>query len=104
MCRRLICLLFHKFHFYGDFKAFYCNIVKLSVIFVKVIGVSGIRGHFFNIAVESWQSTYILQPCSVKSDTVTPSFYFIFNVLGLINNYAKFQQILVTTSFSMESP
>ena len=26
----------------------------------------------------------MLQPCSVKSDTVTPSLYFIFNVLGVI--------------------
>ena len=45
----------------------------------------------------------ILQPYSVKSDTVTPSFYF-FNVLGLSNNCAKFQQILITNCFSMESP
>ena len=30
-------------------------------------------------------------------------FYF-FNVLGVINNCAKFQQVLITTSFSMESP
>jgi len=30
-------------------------------------------------------------------------FYF-FNVLGLINNCAKFKQILITNSFSMESP
>ena len=30
-------------------------------------------------------------------------FYF-FNVLGVISNFAKFQQILITTSFSMESP
>ena len=28
--RCLICLLFHYFHFYGNFKAFSCNIVLLS--------------------------------------------------------------------------
>ena len=28
--RRLICLLFHYFHFCGNFKAFYCHIVLLS--------------------------------------------------------------------------
>ena len=35
------------------------------------MSVSGASKGFFNIAVESWQSTYILQPYSVKSDTVT---------------------------------
>ena len=39
------------------------------------------------IAVERQQSTYILQPCSVKSDTGTPSLCKV-----------------STTSFSMESP
>ena len=28
--RSLICLLFHYFHFYGNFKAFYCNVVLIS--------------------------------------------------------------------------
>ena len=41
------------------------------------MGVSGTRIGFLKLLSKE-QSTYILQPRSVKSDTVTPSFHFIF--------------------------
>ena len=59
------------------------------------MGVSGTRIGFLVLLSKAGKVPNILQPCSVKS---------IFNVLGVINNCAKFQQILITTSFSMDSP
>ena len=80
-CRRSICLLFHFVHFYGNFKEFYYNTVLLSqeycLCFIASNKCLWYKDRFLNTADESQQSTYMLQPCSVKSDTVTPSFYFV---------------------------
>ena len=71
------------------------------------MGVSDKAMFFFLILLSKASKVpYMLQPGSMNIIKLCDAlflFYF-FDVLGVIDNCAKFQQIFVTTSFSMESP
>ena len=68
------------------------------------MGVFSTRIGFLMLLSKHSKVPIYYSPVAWNQTRRPPLFILFFNVLGVISNSAKFQQILFTTSFSMESP